>query len=257
MTSGAPGPRRRRASRHAASPPRSRVVVGVLGEILMTLGALVLLFAVWQLWWTDVVAGRAQAAEVSRVEQHFQDDPAIVTPTSGPSRGTSVRASEPEPTIAGDVFALIRIPRFGAGDVHPVVDGTSLADLRQGVGHYASTALPGQVGNMALAGHRTTWAKPFSRIDELRPGDAVVIETATAYVVYRVRSSEIVAPTDWAVVAPVPDQPGEKPTQAWLTLTSCHPRYSARQRYVVHALLDHVYPRAQGLPAGLLTTVPS
>lgn len=226
-------------------PPRASWpvrVVGVLGELLITAGVLVLLFLVWQLWWTDVVAGRAQAQEVTRIERSF----AAPTPTP-----TDDRVHLAAPT--GEAFALIRVPRFGSGWVRPVIEGTTADILAQGVGHYPGTALPGAVGNFAVAGHRTTYGAPFNRIDTLRTGDRVVIETATAYDVYVVRSHEVVRPTQVDVVAPVPDRPGAVPTGRWLTMTSCHPKFSAAHRWVVHAELDQTYPRAGGLPAAVLT----
>ncbi len=123
--------------------------------------------------------------------------------------------------------------------------------LQAGVGHYDGTALPGDVGNFAVAGHRTTWGAPFNPIAELVDGDAVVVETAEEFHVYRVAATEIVLPTDVRVIAPVPSLPGEEPTEAWLTMTSCHPMFSARQRYVVHASLESSTPRVDGPPAAL------
>ncbi len=112
--------------------------------------------------------------------------------------------------------------------------------------------MPGQVGNFSFAGHRVTYGKPFNRIAELVPGDKVIIETVNTYYVYTIVSSEIVLPTDVRVVLPVPNQPGAKPTQAMLTMTSCHPEFSSRERYVQHAVLDQTLPRAGGLPPEVL-----
>ena len=127
--------------------------VGVLGELLLTLGALVLLFVVWQLWWTDVVAGAEQEQSVVAFERSVAG-----------AEPTDDRASAADPLIEGDVFGVIRIPRFGDDYARPVLEGTGLEILSQGVGHYSGTALPGELGNFAVAGHRTTWAKPFNLI---------------------------------------------------------------------------------------------
>jgi sortase A len=220
---------------------RLRVVAAALGELLVTAGLLVLLFVVWQLWWTDVVANREQAATVRALSREFLHD------------RTTVPRSPGEPVPTGRAFAILRIPRLGADFARPVLEGTSHDILDQGVGHYQGTAMPGGIGNVALAGHRTTYGRPFHDIDTLRAGDRIVLETRSGFAVYAVQRHVIVAPSQVDVIAPVPQHPGARPTQRWLTLTSCHPKYSASQRYVVFARLQATYSRAQGLPARTLT----
>ena len=134
------------------------------------------------------------------------------------------------------------------------MEGTSKNVLAEGVGHYIGTALPGEVGNFATAGHRETYGHSYNDIDTLRTGDLIVIETKTAYHVYAVASHEIVLPSAVQVIAPVPGQPNARPVQAMMTLTSCYPRYSAAERYVVHATLSASYTRAEGLPASALAS---
>ncbi|MFW5473085.1 class E sortase [Knoellia sp. CPCC 206450] len=209
-----------------------RRAVGVLGELLLTLGGLVLLFVVWQLLWTDVVSDRAQARTVTSLEQDFADA------TRDPAGATATR-------IGGDAFAVVRIPRFGRDYERPLVEGTSAAELARGLGHYVGTAGPGEVGNFAIAGHRTTYGKPLAEIASLRPGDEVIVETVAGESVYAVRSHTIVRPWESEVIAPVPGDRAAKPTKAMLTLTSCHPRFSAKQRYVVHAELVRTRTREQ------------
>jgi sortase A len=260
-----------------------RPLVRGVGELLITAGALVLLFIVWQLWWTDVVAERAQARTTDALVQQW--DAAAAGATDAGTTDTEPTDTEPtdtaptdtEPTdegtagaglageggadagsagaVVGDLpseaFALLRVPTFGQEYVRPVLAGTGDAVLAAGVGHYDGAALPGEVGNFAIAGHRTTYGAPFNPIAELVEGDAVVVETAEEFHVYRVQRSHIVLPTDVQVIAPVPDRPGEQPTEAWLTMTSCHPMFSARERYVVHALLESSTPRADGPPDAL------
>jgi sortase A len=121
--------------------------------------------------------------------------------------------------------------------------------------------MPGQVGNFAVAGHRTTYEHPFYSINRLHTGDAIVIETRTTWFTYtvenipgtRARYQEIVSPDDTSVAYPVPDQPNPSlaPTQRVLTFTSCNPRYSASQRIVIHALLTASMPKSAGLPQAL------
>jgi sortase A len=214
--------------------------LGVVGDLLVTAGALLLLFVAWQLWWTDVTANRVQDGTVHALSRDFAGAP-------GGAAGEA-----PAAVPFGKAFAIVRIPRFGADYARPVLEGTSPDILQQGVGHYTGTARPGAVGNFAVAGHRTTYGRPFHDIDRLRAGDRIVVETRQAYSVYVVRRHEIVSPTAVQVIAPVPDKPGARPTGRWMTMTACHPKYSAAQRYVVFAELEKTYPRSQGLPAGTL-----
>lgn len=228
----------------APHAPRRRVATAVrlavrtVGELLITAGVLIGLFLLWQLWWTDVVAERQQAEQVAALSAAFD---------SGDTPATTPERADPPPP--GDAFAVLHIPRFGTDFARPVIEDTGLDVLERGVGHYVGTAMPGEIGNFAVAGHRTTYGKPFNRIHELRPGDLVVVETATAYSVYLVNDHAIVRPTQTDVLAAVPGEPGLEPTEGWLTMTSCHPMFSARERYVVHARLSETIPRGD---AGLL-----
>lgn len=212
-----------------------RVVVRTLGELCITAGVVLALFLVWQLWWTDIVADREQTGAVLALTQAFEA-------TSEPAPPDSTSIPRPAP---GDAFAIVRIPRFGADFARPVIAGTGRDVLARGVGHYDGAALPGEVGNFAIAGHRTTYGAPFNAIADLRPGDAIVVETSTAYHLYAMAEHTIVRPWQGEVIAPVPGQPGAEPTEAWLTMTSCHPMWSARERFVVHAELVRSVPRAE------------
>ncbi len=227
-----------------------RGVVGVVGELAITAGVLLLLFVAWELGFVAVTTNRAQAATVESLERQF----AQATPPTTPSGSTTTPTTTPSPPPApsGDVFAILRIPRLGAAWTKPVYQGVGLDVLAKGIGHYPDTQLPGQVGNTAYAGHRAGHGNPLIDIDTIRPGDAIVVETAAAYVVYRAVRSEIVPPTDVKVLAPVPEQPGVAPTEAWLTLTSCEPKYGSTNRFIVFAKLDRSVPREQGPPADAL-----
>lgn len=216
-----------------------RRVVGGLGELLITAGVLVLLFVAWQLWWTDVVADRHQAAIVDSLVDDFAGGGA-----AGPPDTSWLDDAHPE--LGGaTALAVIRVPRFGEDWARPVIEGTGRPVLALGVGHYDGTAAPGEVGNFSLAGHRTTYGRPFHDIDTLREGDRVVVETRPTVYVYEVTGHEIVRPGQTEVIAPVPDEPGEAPTEELLTMTSCHPKYSATLRYVTHGRLVEAIPRAQ------------
>ena len=210
-----------------------RVLVRTIGELLITAGVLLGLFLVWQLFWTDVVANREQAREVVALSQSFQI-----------TEAAPQQQQEPAP-IPGEAFAIIHIPRFGDDYARPILEDTHLGILERGVGHYVGTAMPGEIGNFAIAGHRTTYGAPFNRIAELQPGDVIVIETRDAYHSYVVDHHVIVRPWQTEVIEPVPGEPGAEASERWLTMTSCHPMWSARERYILHSRHAETVPRAE------------
>ena len=126
----------------------------------------------------------------------------------------------------GDPLTRIKIPAINVNTV--VVEGTTASALRAGAGHYPNTPLPGEEGNVAIAGHRTTYGKPFADIDRLKVGDEIVLETPIGTHTYKVAKDPFVVPnTEWSVIS---QTPGHN-----LTLTSCHPKGSAKQRIIVRA----------------------
>jgi sortase A len=128
---------------------------------------------------------------------------------------------------SGQSLTRIEIPRIGVNVV--VVQGIDENALRAGAGHYPETPLPCASGDVAIAGHRTTYGKPFANVDRLQPGDMIILKTPVGSCVYRVsRAPFVVLPTDWSVVA-------NTPGQFELTLTSCHPKGSASHRIVIKA----------------------
>ena len=142
----------------------------------------------------------------------------------------------------GSPLTRIVIPAIDLSTI--VVEGTSPAALRAGSGHYPNTLLPGEVGNVGIAGHRTTYGRPFNRVDELEPGDEIWLITPVGDHRYVVSDPDpeigenpwVTTPDDWGVVA--------ASDEAVLTLTSCHPKGSAQQRIIVRAEL------VDSLPAG-------
>lgn len=138
----------------------------------------------------------------------------------------------------GDALAKIEIPRIGVNDI--VVAGVDTGDLKRGPGHFPDTPLPGQLGNAAIAGHRTTYGQPFRNVDKLQVGDEIRMTTLSGVFVYKVTGQAIVEPSDYQVVATT------DPTVANLTLTSCHPVFTARQRIVIFSELD----RTESAPVG-------
>lgn len=214
-----------------------RVTIAAIGRTLVTLGLLILLFVGYQLWGTGAFQARAQ----DRLESRFSDlrsgiattDPPTTDSTEPDGTPTTTAAPGPgapgelPPIEAGDPIAVIQIPEIGVDEI--VVQGTGRKDLQKGPGHYPATPLPGQIGNAAIAGHRTTYGAPFFRLDELEPGDEIIATSLLGDYVYVVTELLVVKPTDVWVVDNTPD--------AQLTLTTCHPKYSARERLVVKARL--------------------
>lgn len=255
------------APRDGATPGEAAVIrriTGGVGELLMTAGVFVLLFIPWQLWWTTVVAERESRAVTASLSERWQDPTQAPTTSAEPTASASA-APDPQPVQPpvvqpppeGQPFGIMHIPAFGPDYApRPLVQGVSVADLKAGVGHYPGTVMPGAVGNFSVAGHRTTYGAPFNRIAELAADDAIVVETKTGWYSYVVRETKIVAPTQVDVIAAVPGAPGQSPTEAVMTLTSCHPMYSAQQRYIVHAEFDTFAPRSAGAPEALARAQP-
>ncbi len=218
-------------------------VLGAAGRASITGGVLVLLFVAYQLWGTGIREAQAQNELEDRFAEALEDgaSPAASPPTTVPTSVTTEAAPPstvaPIPPVAeGDPTARIRIPRIGVDKI--VVEGVSLTDLKKGPGHFPETPLPGQEGNAAIAGHRTTYGAPFNRIDELVPGDEIFVETVQGEFRYLVTEQLIVAPTQVEVLDDVGDNR--------LTLTACHPKYSARQRIVV---VSQLAPEETPLPS--------
>jgi sortase A len=206
-----------------------RATVRGLGEVLITLGVVILLFVAYEVYGTNLKTAQEQSSLKRELVEEWS------TP--------QVRE-----IALGDAIAVLRIPALGADYGYAVVEGVSRRDLQRGPGHYPGTAMPGEIGNVVISGHRTTYGAPFSRVGELREGDAVVVETADEWFTYEVTASEIVSPNAVEVTLPVPRQPDVEPTQRLLTLTTCHPRYSARQRLIVFAEMVETRPKTDGAP---------
>ncbi|HEX8001854.1 MAG TPA: class E sortase [Mycobacteriales bacterium] len=148
----------------------------------------------------------------------------------------------------GDSLTRIVIPKIDLDT--QVVEGTTPAALKAGAGHYKETPLPGEKGNVAIAGHRTTYGRPFNRLDEIKPGDLIYLDTPFARYEYRSVATfdqrpnpHPVTPDDYSVVRAPQDA-----NAAWLTLTTCHPKGSAKQRLILRAELVRELPLPK--PAG-------
>tara|TARA_B100000378_G_scaffold269156_1_gene256947 strand:+ start:1438 stop:1887 length:450 start_codon:yes stop_codon:yes gene_type:complete len=148
----------------------------------------------------------------------------------------------------------MQIPRFGVEYAFDIAGGVTRAGTLDQVriGHYLDTEMPGEVGNFALAGHRTTYGAPFNRIAELHAGDPLVVATREGWYIYRFRNLEYVMPTATDVLADVPRHPDiPDSTGRYITLTSCSPMYSMTERIVAYGVFDRFVPISEGEPPEL------
>ncbi len=276
MTSTAPGPTRRGVGRS---------LIRGFGELLITLGVVVLLFVVCEVYVTDLFGARKQAAATEAVDQVWANaeptttDTVVVTNSDQLVTDPRQRTPTYETTL-GDGFAKLYVPSFGADYVFTVVEGTDPDDLYIGPGHYDGTQLPGQQGNFAVAGHRVSKGSPFNDLGLLASCDAVVVETQDDWFVYRVLpmadevatwtttqrphcdgvgvqagaydgvfGREITLPTDYAQVLPIPHVDSNNipaDAQRMITLTTCHPQFSDAQRMIIHGVLVRSYSKSAG-----------
>jgi sortase A len=246
---------RRRAPTRTAD--RTLTAIRGIGQTLITAGLVILLFVVYEVWVSNVFADIKQTAvRNTLVKQWAQGDDPLVAATLPGTQQSAI------PTGTG--IANIYIPRLGADYHFTVVEGTDDGALNKGPGHYTGTALPGQLGDFAIAGHRVGKGEPFLNLDQLQPADAIVIETAKDWYIYRVNGDaatgnlstpttegvvgrEIVDPTDVGVVLPVPNHPGVTPTASIITLTTCHPKFTATKRMIIHGTLVRTVARSGDL----------
>jgi len=242
--------------------PRRFAVARRVGFALLAAGLLLGGFVAYQLWGTGFFARHAQAdlrieleeraaAAAPAVVPYEPDESRVMSPIIPPAGlpdpaeidvdaalaaaglppaasaegRTGLLAEEPPPD--GEAMGRLRIPAIGVD--WTVVEGVGAADLRRGAGHLPATALPGQPGNAVISGHRTTYGAPFYHLDQLVPGDLIMVTTVTGTHVYQVVQSLVVWPAEIWVT--------EQWQGSWLTLTTCHPRFSSRERLVVVARL--------------------
>lgn len=216
-----------------------RVVRGT-GKTLISVGVLLLLFVVFQLWGTGLTHDRAQKSLRSEFARQ------LAAPAAAEPAPTGTPTTVPAPLAAGSPAGAIQIPKIGLDGI--IVEGVGVEELKKGVGHYPDTKMPGESGNAALAGHRTTYGHPFNRLDELETSDEISVTTTAGTFRYLVTEKKVVTPETVEVLDPTPDNR--------LTLTTCHPKYSAAQRLIVVAELTGPPVDAPAAPADTTATTP-
>lgn len=238
--------------KRAAGPPQRsqgrtgrrvfRALLGFIGEILITIGLFLLLYIVWQLWWTSYVVSGELTSSVSAFE-YEHPSPAIYT---------EKRRTDDPPLMGdfneGDVIGVLHVPGW-EWETIPIAEGVSSWVLNAGyAGHYPDTQSVGQFGNFAVAAHRRAFGDTFLNIHTLKEGDPLVIETTDAFVVFKMMKSQVVQPSDVWVLDPAPWDPGGQPEQRLLTMTTCHPMYGNTERYIVWSEMEYWTAKADGRP---------
>ncbi|OFT55077.1 class E sortase [Actinomyces sp. HMSC06A08] len=237
-------PQRSRRRRRGADP------ISVIGELLITVGVIIGLFAFWQVYVTDWQGSAAENAALSDFDKQLNDGPKKIS--------SDLRYDAPpatDPPGWDTTFASLHVPAWEKMVV-PVVEGSAQYILDRGVaGHYERTALPGAVGNFSVAAHRRSYGSNFRYIDRLEAGNNIIVRTKKAWLVYKVTEKKLTTPDDGGVIAPVPSKPGAEPTERLMTLTTCATasggQFGNTHRYIVHAKLDHWVPPETGIPAEL------
>ncbi len=218
----------KRRDRRRAPGKRRFSFLTLFGVLLLSVGLGYLGYVGWEFYGTSFVSNRAAEDQVVGIREDW---------------GATVPADPPveiEPA-AGSAAWLIRIPALGESFEWPIVAGISPSDLDHSIGWFPTTALPGQIGNFALAGHRVTHGEPFRELLDLEVGDEVIIETQSAiytYVITEPPSKLTVQDTETWVLDPVPGQPGKVPTEALITLTTCQDFFHSPDRSIGFGTLE-------------------
>ncbi len=221
-------------------------------------GVIILLFVVYQLWGTGIHTDSAQknlGDKFAAAKAASAAEPTATTVAPGATEPDTA-PTDIEPPKPGDAIGEITIPTIGAQFY--IVEGVTLDLLTEGPGHFPNTPLPGQPGNAALAGHRVTYKAPFNRIDELKPGDKIIVETIQGTFNYEVLPQEGPPgspPLAHYIIKPHQTEILDDKGDNRLTLMACHPKYSAAERIVVEAKL--VSPPAPPTPLPEIRDIPT
>ncbi|MFF5186699.1 class E sortase [Streptomyces sp. NPDC000345] len=224
-----------------------RVIVRTFSELCITVGAVIVLFVAYALFWTGVRADRAMGDQIDALHAQWDRHPA-----AGSSPAAGAPSPAPTPYRDGKPFAVMYIPRLGFTWNKPVLEGTSTGTLKKGLGHYTGTARLGATGNFSVAGHRRTYGDPFKDFPKLGRGDAVVLTDGTTWFTYRIDKGPYkTVPSDVEVIEAVPRKSGYTRPGRYLTLTTCDPEWGHSHRLIVWAHLDSTQPVEAGEPKAL------
>jgi sortase A len=203
------------------------------GWVFIGMGAFVLYFLVYQLVGTNAENNHQQANLRQALEQQWTRPGNVATGRKSGPNGTRLT-----PVALGDAVGIIEIPKIHVQKV--IVEGVDRQQLAMGPGHVPKTALPGQPGTVGISGHRTTHGAPFYYLDALAKGDTILLVTRDSIFTYTVTGKTVVDPHQTAVLDPVRGPDGK--LKATITLTTCNPRFSARQRLIIFGALSDTRP---------------
>ncbi len=244
-------------------------MVGVIGELLITSGVVVLLFIGWQLWFTELTVGHEQKTEATDQTREWNEQaaadptpPPTSTPTPTPTPTGTTEPTAPVDPVAFDppvgtapaidaTLGMLIVPRWGTEYYRTIAEGIGVTDvLNKGkLGHYPNTSMPGAVGNFAIAAHRMGHGGSLHYIHELQLGDHIYVETRDGWYEYEFRNLEYVRPSGVGVLDPVPQAPETPAAERYITLTSCNPQHTSNERIIAYGVFDRFYPRDTGAPA--------
>lgn len=232
-------------------------MVGVVGELLITAGILVLAFLGYQVWLGDVIVGGQLNGEALEQAEEWGSGYSDIPPSEAGDPAIS-----PDPPVLtapanAERFANLIIPRFGGDYYRPIAEGVGTSDVlnKGNIGHYPTTQMPGVLGNFALASHRSSGGGNFRDVHRLRVGDHIYVETPDGWYQYSFRNLEYVRPSGVGVLNPVPQAEGAEATERYITLTTCNPFFSTAERIIAYGVYDSFYPRAGGVPAEIASNV--
>ncbi|GHT82430.1 hypothetical protein FACS1894125_4930 [Actinomycetota bacterium] len=248
-------------------------ILAVVSDLLFTFAFLIFLYLLYMLYWTAVPAYYEQKELVESIDWDMPDDEFMNTPAVpldfmpcdvdskdhykilfGENWKPQYDANWKEPSKENTMIGRSYIPRFGAENTANIVQGTDKVRVldRQGFGHYENTVMPGCVGNFSAAAHRDGYGAQLGDVEKLKVGDALIIRTQHFWYVYKMYEYQIVPPEQGDVIAPVPGNPNAIPSDRLLTYTTCHPRWSMDQRYIIHAKFSYWATVRSGVPQELL-----
>lgn len=229
----------------------------VIGELLIVAGLAVFGYIAWQPWHTGITVVNEQAERSTEIGSQWASEAA----NESDSEETPAEwdGAIPVATAAGegDIYAILHVPAFGTNFANVIAEGTNqpliLDPANRGIGHYETTQQFGEVGNTAIAAHRSgPIITPFREIMELRVGDPLFVETQDGWYTYRFRSIEYALPTEVDVLNPFPRLEGTPGDDQILTLTTCHPKWAGSdERAIAYAVLESFSPASDGIPVEL------
>lgn len=228
----------------------------VIGELLILGGLGVFGYIVWQPWHSAVVVVGKQL-ELTTADSESWDAQAAELPAY------DGEVPVPQRPAVGELIGTLHVPAFGTTFANRVGEGTgwweTLNYEEMGIGHYPSSVMPGETGNVAMAAHRSGgFPTPFREIMNLRVGDPIFFESAEGWYTYRFRSLEYVLPDASEVLHPFPYIEAAQTDDQVLTLTTCHPKaWGSDERAIAYALFEDFQPRTDGPPAELIELNPA